>query len=79
MEGFAARASPADLDALVVALSDAALAHLALASARQLRRRLGRAVATHRGMGRARPGMLERADHDLAREWATPPETDDAW
>lgn len=79
-ESLAARASPAELDALAVALPDNALAHLALASARQLKRRLARAAGAHRsGRGRTRPNPLERAAQELAQTWATLTDSDEAW
>lgn len=76
---FAERAGPADLDELVLALADDALAHLALASARQLRRRMTRAAGGRQrasGTGKNR-SALNRAGQHLAAEWAAPPE--EAW
>lgn len=77
--GFAAQANAFDLDELVTALDDERLAHLALVSARQLRRRLSRTNTTRsrsRSAG-GRRGPLDRAGAELAAEWATPPE--EAW
>lgn len=73
---FAARATPFDLDEFVTALDDEGLAHLALASARQLRRRLGR---TNGGQSRAKDAKarrtpLDRAGAQLAADWALPSE-----
>jgi hypothetical protein len=65
-----ARATPAELDAFVAALPDEALAHLALAGVRALRRRLAKA----RGAGPRAPrggqgeGPLERAARRLTAE-----------
>lgn len=75
---FAERASEAELDELVAALPDDALAHLTLASARQLKRRIGRS-AKGRRPAKGRPGPLERAGQDLAREWAARADPDEAW
>ncbi|MFH6787408.1 hypothetical protein [Methylobacterium sp. MA0201] len=76
---FAARATAFDLDELVTALDDEGLAYLAVASARQLRRRLGRTnVGRSRSKdGGGRRGPLDRAGGQLAAEWAAPPE--EAW
>ena len=76
---FAARATEADLDALVTALDDDALAQLALASARQLKRRLARAHGRQQPKsGRKRPSALAKAGAQLAAEWAKGVE-EDAW
>lgn len=72
---FAERATKADLDELIAALSDEALAHLALASARQLRRRLARNGGGRPAKGKVhRRGPLDRAGAALAAEWATAPD-----
>ena len=60
----AAQFSPAELDALVAALPDDALARLLLASVRQLRRRLSRAA------GRPAPA-LDRAARQIAAEFTS--------
>lgn len=75
---FAQRAGPADLDELVAVLPDERLAHLALVSARQLRRRLTRTAAGRQrahgdGKGWA---VLDRASQRLSAEWSAPEE---AW
>ena len=62
---LATRLSPAELDELAAALSDDALAHLVVATVRQLRRRLAR------GGGRAarQPSpALDRAARQIAAE-----------
>lgn len=74
---FAERVGQADLDELVATLPDEALAHLALESARQLKRRIGRTGG--RRLGKRRLNFLERAGQDLAREWATKADADDVW
>ena len=64
-DSLAKRLSPAELDELVAALSDDALARLVVAAVRQLRRRLAR------GGGRAarRPSpALDRAARQIAAE-----------
>ena len=72
---FAERATEADLDELVTAVSDEALAYLALASARQLRRRLARNGGGRGAKGKAqRRSPLDRAGAALAAEWATAPD-----
>lgn len=76
---FAVRATEADLDELVTALNDEALAQLALLSARQLKRRLARAGGRKRPNGRGRrPSALDKAGTLLAAEWAREVE-DDGW
>jgi hypothetical protein len=75
---FAARATEADLDELVAALDDDALAQLALASARQLKRRLTRAYGRQPRSGRKRASALDKAGAQLAAEWAKGVE-EDAW
>lgn len=71
---LAGRATQLDFDEFVTALDDEALAHLALASARQLRRRLGRTNGNRsRSKGSTRGlSALDRAGSQLAAEWATP-------
>ena len=76
---FAERAAQADLDELVAALSDEALAYLALASARQLKRWIARTGGTRPGKALGRPSALNRADQDLAREWARQTDPDESW
>jgi hypothetical protein len=66
IDTIAARLSPAELDELAAALPDNALAHLALAALRQLRRRLARAGTQGRSKGRA--STLERAARQIASE-----------
>lgn len=56
--------SAAELNELAAALSDNALAHLALAAVRQLRRRLMR----RGGRGRSRTSALERTARQIAAE-----------
>ena len=75
---FAARATEADLDEFVTALDDDALAQIALASARQLKRRLARAHGRQPRSGRRRPSALDKAGAQLAAEWAKGVE-EDAW
>lgn len=74
---WAERAGEADLDELVAALPDDALGYLALASTRQLKRRLARTRQGPRS-GRKRPGTLDRASARLAAEWAAQAE-EDVW
>ncbi len=73
VEVLAERLTAAELDALVAALPDEALAHLVLAGVRQLRRRLVRVGANAGGRpARAAKGRgassLERAARQLAAE-----------
>ena len=74
---LAAGATPSELDELIRALSDAGLAHLAVASVRALRRRLAKPGASS-GRGRTgRVGALERAANQLATELGGSPSGDD--
>lgn len=66
MDALAARLSSGELDDLAAGLSDDALAHLALAAVRQLRRRLARGGG--RGSGRSRTSTLERTTRQIAAE-----------
>lgn len=68
VDALAARLLPAELDALAAALPDMALAHLAVAAARQLRRRLVRSGGAGKSGGRNRGSPLERAARQLAAE-----------
>ena len=73
VEVLAERVTAAELDALAAALPDDALAHLVLAGARQLRRRLVRVGANAGGrLARVAKGRgassLERAARQLAAE-----------
>ncbi len=73
VEVLAERVTAAELDALAAALPDEALAHLVLAGARQLRRRLVRVGANAGGrLARVAKGRgassLERAARQLAAE-----------
>jgi hypothetical protein len=75
---LAAGATPSELDELIRALTDAGLAHLAVASVRALRRRLAKPAAGS-GRGRkGRAGALERAGHQLAAELGGSASGDDA-
>ena len=75
---LAALATPSELDELVRALTDAGLAHLAVASVRALRRRLAKPGASS-GRGRkGQAGALERAGHQLAAELGGSASGDDA-
>jgi hypothetical protein len=66
---LAARATPAELDEFVGALSDEGLAHLALESVRAVRRRLAKGAARGvRGSKGRAAGALERAACQLAAE-----------
>lgn len=67
IDALAARLSAAELDELAVALPNDSLAHLALASVRQLRRRLARAGGQGRS-SKVRASPLERAARQLAAE-----------
>jgi hypothetical protein len=63
---MAARLSPAELNELVTALPDSALAHLLITTVRQLRRRLARRQWQVAKGGTASP--LERAARQLIAE-----------
>ncbi len=76
IDGLAARLSPVELTALVAALSDAALAHLVIATARQLRRRLARSGG--RG-SKGHTSPLERSALQLIAELGGQGEDDDGW
>ena len=76
---FAERAAQADLDEFVDALSDEALTHLALTSARQLKRRIARAGSSRTGKAKKRLSPLERVGQGLAREWASRIGSDETW
>lgn len=71
---LAARLSPAELNELVAGLTDDALAHLVVATARQLRRRLARSGG--RG-GTGRTSALERSARQLIAELGE--QGDDDW
>ncbi len=75
MDELATRLSPAELDELAATLPDGALAHLILATMRQLRRRLARSGG-HRG-SRSRASALERAAQQLAAEFGSTEENSD--
>lgn len=76
IDGLAARLSPVELTALVAALSDAALAHLVIATARQLRRRLAR----NGGRGsKGHTSPLERSALQLIAELGGQGEEEDGW
>lgn len=68
VEALASRLSPAELDEFVAALSDDALASLALEAVRQVRRRLVRGSGQRKGAGKGRVSPLERAARQLAAE-----------
>ena len=68
IEALARRLSPAELDEFVAALSDDALASLALEAVRQVRRRLVRGGGQRKGAGKARASPLERTARQLAAE-----------
>ncbi len=74
IDALAARLSPAELNELVAALPDEALAHLVVATARQLRRRLARSGG--RG-GKGRASALERSARQLIAELGE--QGDDDW
>ena len=76
---FAERVGQADLDELVATLPDEALAHLALESARQLKRRIARAGSSRTGKAKKRLSPLERVGQGLAREWASRIGSDETW
>ena len=78
LAGLAVRATPSELDELVRALTDDGLAHLALASARALRRRLAKPGASRERGRKGRAGALERAGHQLAAELGGSASGDDA-
>lgn len=76
IDGLAARLSPSELNELVAALPDDALAHLVIATARQLRRRLAR--SSGRG-GKSRAASLERAARQLIAELGGQDGDDEGW
>jgi len=76
IEALAARLSPAELNELAAALPDDALAHLVIATVRQLRRRLARSGS--RG-GNGRTPALERSARQLIAELSGEGEDDDDW
>lgn len=75
-EMLAARLSPTELNELVAALPDDALAHLLLSTFRQLRRRLARSGG--RG-GRDRSSTLERSARQLIAELGGQGQDGDDW
>jgi hypothetical protein len=75
---LAAGATPSELDELIRALTDAGLAHLAVASVRALRRRLAKPGASGARGRKGRVGALERAAHQLAAELGGSAPGDDA-
>jgi len=76
IEALAARLSPAELNELAAALTDDVLAHLVIATVRQLRRRLARSGS--RG-GNGRTPALERSARQLIAELSGQGEDDDDW
>ena len=74
IDALAARLSPSELNELVAALPDDALAHLVIATVRHLRRRLARSGG--RG-GKDRTSTLERAARQLIAELGGRGEDDD--
>jgi len=73
---IAARLSRIEWNELVAALSDDALAHLVIATARQLRHRLARSRG--RG-GKGHTSALERSAQQLIVELDGQEENDDCW
>lgn len=73
---LAARLSPTELNGLVAALPDDALAHLVIATVRQLRRRLVRSGG--RG-GKGRTSALERSARQLIAELGGQGDDDDGY
>jgi len=73
---LAARLSPTELNELVAALPDDALAHLIVATVRQLRRRLARSGG--RG-GKSRTSALERSARQLIAELGGQGDDDDGY
>ena len=73
---LAARLSRTEWNELVAALPDDALAHLVIATVRQLRRRLAR---SHGWGGKGRASALERSAQQLIAELSGQGENDDGW
>ena len=73
---LAARLSRTEWNKLVAALPDDALAHLVVATARQLRRRLARSRGRD---GKGRASALERSAQQLIDELGGQGENDDDW
>lgn len=73
---LAARLSRAEWNELVATLPDDALAHLVIATVRQLRRRLARG---HAKSGKGRASVLERSAQQLIAELSGQGENDDGW
>ena len=73
---LAARLSRTEWNELVAALPDDALAHLVIATVRQLRRRLAR---SHGRGGKGRASALERSAQQLIAELSGQGENDDGW
>jgi len=73
---LAARLSRTEWNELVGALPDDALAHLVVATVRQLRRRLAR---SHGRSGKGRASALERSAQQLIAELSGQEESDDGW
>ncbi len=73
---LAARLSRTEWNELVATLPDDALAHLVIATVRQLRRRLARSYG--RG-GKSRASALERSAQQLITELSGQGENDDGW
>jgi len=71
-----ARLSRTEWNELVATLPDDALAHLVIATARQLRRRLAR---SHGRSGKGRTSALERSAQQLIVELGGQGENDDDW
>ena len=76
IDGLAARLSPSELNELVAALPDDILAHLIIANARQLRRRLARSGGCG---GKSRASSLERAARQLIAELGGQDGDDEGW
>jgi len=76
IEALAARLSPAELNELAAALPDDVLAHLVIATVRQLRRRLARSGSRS---GNGRTPALERSARQLIAELSGQGEDDDDW
>jgi len=76
IEALAARLSPTELNELAAALPDDVLAHLVIATVRQLRRRLARSGSRS---GNGRTPALERSARQLIAELSGQGEDDDDW
>jgi len=72
----ATRLSRVEWNELVAALPDDALAHLVIATARQLRRRIAR---SHGRGGKGHTSALERSAQQLIVELGGEEENDDGW